>query len=427
MFLFLYAVLGEHPVLAKETPDDVRTAAPYDYTAIDGHALNASPSVERSLDSLAAYLTAPAKNDREKVRAIFRWITSRVSYDAKSFLSGSRTDTTPEGVLRSRSAVCSGYAGLFQALAQRGGLECATIRGYAKGYGYAAGHTVGKVNHDWNAVNIDGSWYLLDSTWGAGSLSGKTFVQKFKEFFFLTPPEIMILSHFPVDTRWQLLQKPLSKAIFDCLAKPATDFFRLGLDWESLSHKDSLLRVKDRVDITLATGIPLEYMARLKKNGKDVPFSTFVETTGGKATIHAEFPDSGMYELLLFAKPAGMSGSDPELLSYSIQADGTAPEEPKGFPVAYGAFYSNGGELYSPKQGNLKNGEVYPFRVKIPGAKKVAVIVGKLFVFLKNTGNDVFEGTAKVSNESVMVSYNTGSSNNYIGILKYNVFQSGLQ
>jgi hypothetical protein len=45
------------------------------FAAIDAHALNAPANVEKSVETLAKYLTAPAKNNKEKARAIFRWIT----------------------------------------------------------------------------------------------------------------------------------------------------------------------------------------------------------------------------------------------------------------------------------------------------------------------------------------------------------------
>src|SRR3972149_859237 len=43
-------------------------------STFDCHALTAPPEAEKSVDELAKYLTKPAKNDREKVRLIFRWI-----------------------------------------------------------------------------------------------------------------------------------------------------------------------------------------------------------------------------------------------------------------------------------------------------------------------------------------------------------------
>ena len=56
------------------------------------------------------------------------------------------------------------------------------------------------VSHAWNAVFINGSWRLLDCTWGAGSydLDGN-FIREINEHFFLTDPDELIYSHFPYD------------------------------------------------------------------------------------------------------------------------------------------------------------------------------------------------------------------------------------
>ena len=61
-----------------------------DYTAIDQHALHTPKSAERTIASLAAYLTRPARNDREKARAIFRWITANIAYDDVAAMTGTR-------------------------------------------------------------------------------------------------------------------------------------------------------------------------------------------------------------------------------------------------------------------------------------------------------------------------------------------------
>ncbi|MCS7045368.1 MAG: transglutaminase-like domain-containing protein, partial [Gemmataceae bacterium] len=55
------------------------------YKAIDQHALKAPPEAEASLDSLAEYLAKPCKTDRDKARAIYRWITDRIAYDVERF------------------------------------------------------------------------------------------------------------------------------------------------------------------------------------------------------------------------------------------------------------------------------------------------------------------------------------------------------
>ena len=150
--------------------------------ALTVHALAAPAEAERSLDSLAAWLTAPAESPGEAARAVFRWIIDRVAYDVRGLPAGrrQRRPPEPEEVLRRRKARCDGFALLFEALARAAGLEAETLVGSSKGYGYAPGRCSGLIgpaaigtepDHAWNAVRIEDRWELLDATWGRG-LSG---------------------------------------------------------------------------------------------------------------------------------------------------------------------------------------------------------------------------------------------------------------
>ena len=56
------------------------------------------------------------------------------------------------------------------------GLECEKISGQAKGAGYYPGCfdpdnlSDGPGAHAWNAVKLDGEWFVSDATWAAGSV-----------------------------------------------------------------------------------------------------------------------------------------------------------------------------------------------------------------------------------------------------------------
>lgn len=63
-----------------------------------------------------------------KTRAIFRWITSRIKYDVKGYMSGKPAECSAKAVLKSRCCVCEGYANLFFALAKEAKLEVTLLR-----------------------------------------------------------------------------------------------------------------------------------------------------------------------------------------------------------------------------------------------------------------------------------------------------------
>lgn len=213
---------------ADERSKEAKPARPDD--AIDRHALAAPATAEQSIAALAKYLAEPAKNDREKARAIFRWMTDRIAYDADSFLAGRPAgDCSAAAVFRTRKTVCAGYADLFAQLCTKTGLEAATIHGYAKGYGYTPDEKA-RTNHAWNAVKIDGAWRLVDATWASGSVDArKGFLKALDEYFFLTPPESLIFTHLPEQPRWQLLDPPVARQTFIRWPKIEVGLFKGGV------------------------------------------------------------------------------------------------------------------------------------------------------------------------------------------------------
>jgi hypothetical protein len=176
---------------------------------------------------LATMLTAPYNSEFQKVRSIFSWITSNISYNVRRYHSPRKNHTSysdPEidtgalpslnervsiNILKSREAVCDGYARLFKNLCDHAGIESEIIHGYAKANGRPAKFMS---NHAWNSVRIDGHWYLLDATWAAGFLYNGTneFVSSYNGRYFLADPKEFSNSHYPEDLRWTLLESPPS-------------------------------------------------------------------------------------------------------------------------------------------------------------------------------------------------------------------------
>lgn len=175
-------------------------------------------------DTLAKQLAALGKTDREKVRAIFRWITEHIDYNMIIFNRNKKTapvfyeepddsnaalpplnERVAAKVLYKKVAFCDGYARLFKTLCDHAGIQSEIIFGYArtnmsKKFG---------INHTWNAVYLDSAWHLLDATWASGFVSySNQYVKQYNDFYFLTPPEQFIRDHYPEDLQWTLLNDP---------------------------------------------------------------------------------------------------------------------------------------------------------------------------------------------------------------------------
>ena len=110
-------------------------------------------SLDENPATLAQYLTASCNTDRQKVTAIFRWITDNISYRTTPVNSYRRNGTPrhrqteeedtsalkplneriSETVLKEKMGVCNGYARLFTTFCDYAGIRSELITGYAKG------------------------------------------------------------------------------------------------------------------------------------------------------------------------------------------------------------------------------------------------------------------------------------------------------
>jgi len=403
-------------IVAPGSPLALNSADPYQ--AIDQHALSTPASAERSPASLADYLSQPAKNDREKARALYRWITANIVYDTRGFFSGQVTNFTPEAVLQSRSSVCQGFAGLFHALAINAGLQAATIKGYAKGYGYLPGTGLrDPTNHTWNAVMLDGNWHLLDTTMGSGYLNPQgQLVRQFRAYYFLTPPEAFIYDHFPLNARWQLLDQPLSRQAFEELVWLKQHFF--NHDLRLASHTKATIQTDNQVLITLQAPETVLLLARLEigKQKLDEHY-TFVQKDADKVNIHVRLPRAGQYRLRIYAKKKGLAGNYKSALDYVIQAS-KGSNANIGFPKTYAPFNEYAVYLRHPMDGYLKAGQDQNFKLEVPDAEKIAVVIGSNWYYLNKTGA-VFEGPVRIPKGSFAVFAKFPDQDKFHGLLEF--------
>ncbi|MBI2171818.1 MAG: hypothetical protein HYU30_07355 [Chloroflexi bacterium] len=321
----------------------MRTRPPLDagrIAAIDQHALDAPDSAEQSIKALASYLVSPAQDDVEKARAIYRWITDNIAYDFASYLSKRYPDQSAEAVMKRRTGVCSGYANLFAALGKAAGLQVEVISGWSKGYAYVNNTLDEEPNHAWNAVRLDGGWYLVESTWGAGFISEeKQFVRRFDGYYFLTSPQELIFDHYPVDSRWQLLVVPVAKQEFLSLPRVWPEFFENGIGLES--HRQAGIRANREVDVTLSAPLDALLLVTLHRGEEDLSdLMTFVQRSGGDYHVKAAFPGAGEYRLTVFSKKASDQGPFHSTLEYTVAVAVGDPSHP-GFPKVWPAFFDN--------------------------------------------------------------------------------------
>lgn len=202
-----------------------------DISLVDSFAVTVK--YKNDLTALTNELTNPYSEQFFKARAIFKWITENIRYDYKYYNKYNYKGKEPktfeckndkqceakrivweikyiDKVLRKKKAVCLGYSMLFKKMCDIAGLKSEFIAGYIRTEPYQVG-TAGILDHAWNAVWIDSSYYLLDATWAAGGC-GKTdegkllfFQKNYNNYYWLTPAEKFARNHYPQTSKWTLL------------------------------------------------------------------------------------------------------------------------------------------------------------------------------------------------------------------------------
>ena len=103
--------------------------------------------------------------DYEKEKAVYDWLARYTQQDQGAFLALPTTQAeadTPHGVLKTRNAVCVGYATTFRLLMQMLEIECMVV------------HNT-DLFHTWNLVHLDDGWYHTDVYSDAGTGGYRSF------------------------------------------------------------------------------------------------------------------------------------------------------------------------------------------------------------------------------------------------------------
>lgn len=161
MELQMYCPTRTYQYMYVESSGKVTEIIPqYKYTA--EQTVQMRQDLENVTDNILSQLT-DEMTQTDKVRYFHDYIIGHCEYDREvigstseqiEYIMENSDYDNAYGVLVKGTGVCEGYARTFRYLCERTGIDCELISGIAD-----------NVQHMWNMVNIDGSWYHIDLTW----------------------------------------------------------------------------------------------------------------------------------------------------------------------------------------------------------------------------------------------------------------------
>ncbi len=160
------------------------------------------------------------KEKEELARFFYYWTSTNIQYDDKSLkeknegtisLKEYSNRQNEYEVYENRKGVCAGYSNLFKWFMDEVDIEATIISGHIRD---ERNHYVeltkdDSFRHGWNAIKLNEKWILVDTTWGTANEFTTS------EFYFDMKPEWAIITHFPEEGKWQLLEKPLTLQEFN--------------------------------------------------------------------------------------------------------------------------------------------------------------------------------------------------------------------
>ena len=211
----------KHRGLVPTIPNDILSRLKYNYNIFKNkkfidYVNRAPPKNKYDLDEITDYLWNYSKDHSRIVKfyaIFFYYLCTNIQYDVDNI---NVKENNINKVFRSGYANSLQFCKLYEFMCRRHFLKINRIEGFCKSKEvpkYKRGTDVTKSNHFWNSIYINNSWYFCDLTFGSGGLKQKTEPEKakinsyFNPYYFLTPPECLIVTHRPLNDIWQMTEK----------------------------------------------------------------------------------------------------------------------------------------------------------------------------------------------------------------------------
>ena len=167
-------------------------------------------------------------NDAESAFLVYDWVISNIKVDFQD------NDKYIETVYHTGKGNPDGVSSLFIFLCNFLKIKSKPISGLIKiGNVSKIENFISYKKSTWNYIVINNTYYLIDATLGSGVFNDRDYSYYYGHVNFATKPEIFINSHFPYDSKWQLLPQPFTIKKFTSRPFVSDCFYEFG--YESFS------------------------------------------------------------------------------------------------------------------------------------------------------------------------------------------------
>ena len=347
---------------------------------------------------------------------VYCWVAKNLSY-----FIGSKPDNTPLGALQKRITQCSGYSRLFKELLKIFNIKSVLVHGCGRTYSLSIKPKI--ENHEWNAIKLNGEYYLCEVTWGSGKVENAKFIPSYNTYYFCCPPEQFIHTHLPSKDleKWQLLQKKISQNEFDNLLYK--DKFFYLYNFTEINPNEGLIKLNNKniyeikiVNQNDVKNLRISCKVFLEQNL--IENASCIEKFGNYFLIHLIFNKKGKYNILIFATDkSGTTHSDLIIRQQYIIS--SSLNENKFFPTML--TFPDELHIIQPKFNNLPKNKEIEFKFSSNDIEDMGIVVDKKCIHLDKNEN-VFEGKFFIKGEEVLVGkFTHDNPGNLKVMMKYSI------
>lgn len=397
-----------------DAPDPKMTKIPQN---IEAYRVN---TPDEYIKQIVSYINEGAKDDFDRVKKAHDLVAVLIRYDAANFWANSVPDQSYQNVLKTRLAVCEGYANLFKRLCDELKITCEKVTGFARGVGTSplVGDTPNVSNHAWNIVTIESESYLIDCTWDSGFMDGRVAKQQYTTDRLFLKPEHFIYTHFPQNSSYQLLSTSLTVAQFCLLPFFSPKFFELASELSINLQKINQINNMLSFEYTIKDGYRFSFRLNDINNGREIQNSTFVQRDGNTETVFFSFPVAGQYSVNIFWWKTN-SRQGQSCGEFIVETSSSSNVQ---YPTTYSSSARNL-LLISPIEMPLEKGKIYNFQIRVDNKNNVAILYGRTFVQLTKDANGIFSLEFEIPSNinSLSVGIADSERGRYENILQYQV------
>ena len=430
-------------------PDKIEFIYNLFYNEELGYVINNAPLFKSStVYEIGKYFKIKLKYILEIASGILYYIFKNFKLNEKEKEKRTTEEILNSGEIYSYSEMCE----LYKDLCNSSGIKIYIITGYIKRKGYKIGDSIHK--YKWCLLDCgnQNKKFLIDPYLSMGEEKDDTGLScDFKPFYFCTDPDLFIENHIPDEEKNQLMIKTIRVKEFTKKAYTTTEEFYSNVykyNFKLKNYykpefncKDSEITIKFILD---SMDISVECFVNGKKMPEDkvkISNSTF----RNNYEILILFSSNGEHKLNIIGKKMNTIGDSKVLLTFKINVKITniiKHEEIKkkevkkklvthlrmGSPqyqkkkietslerqltkcssdfdekIKNKCFDNDSAHLYEPRNKILRIGQDTRFRVRVKGAKNVAVLDGRKWVYLKRKEDELYEGNVVIENENVVL------------------------